>query len=86
MKKEYNIFIISITAIITLPLLTVTTKYGLGNALSLLILAPGSHVPQCVEIFDGMKLLNYRFCSNSVVYDRLYGTISFGWLDDILYL
>jgi len=29
MKKKYNIFIISITVIISLPLLTVTTKDGL---------------------------------------------------------
>ena len=54
---------IFITIIISLLLLAVTTKYGLGNALSLLILTPGSHVPQCVEIFDGMKLhINYCFC------------------------
>ena len=60
-RKEHNIFIIFILVILSLPCLTVTTKYGLGNAASLLILAPGSHVPQCVEIFDGMKLFNIVF-------------------------
>lgn len=35
----------------------VTTKYGLGNAASLLILAPGSHVPHCVEIFDETSMV-----------------------------
>ena len=58
-EKNMKFLIIIFIAILILPLLAVTTKYGLGSASSLLILAPGSHVPHCVEIFDGMNFLNF---------------------------
>ena len=80
-RKEYNIFIIFILIILSLPCLTVTTKYGLGYASSPLILAPGSHVPHCVK-----RSYLIVFCWNVGVYEGLHGTLSFGWLVDINYI